>query len=144
MWNVLNNYGCTPRKSLTELFPDKSIFKDPSLIRHFIRGYFDGDGCVTYVNKEHTRVGIQILGTKEFLTEMLKYFPKESNNLSIYHNHGNESEVIRYIHTTDNKAKSILKYMYNDSKLYLQRKYDRYQALCCSDASNAESKNGEG
>lgn len=43
-WNILNGYGCIPRKSLTLQFPDKSIFKSSDLVRHFIRGYFDGDG----------------------------------------------------------------------------------------------------
>lgn len=45
LWNTLNNYGCIPNKSLTLKFPDESIFKSKDLIRHFIRGYFDGDGC---------------------------------------------------------------------------------------------------
>ena len=43
--NRLIELGCTPQKSLTLKFPDESIFKSKDLIRHFIRGYFDGDGC---------------------------------------------------------------------------------------------------
>ena len=39
----LINQGCTPRKSLTLKFPtSKQVPYE--LIRHFIRGYFDGDG----------------------------------------------------------------------------------------------------
>lgn len=44
LWETLNPYGCTPQKSLTLEFPDKNIFKSVDLIRHFIRGYIDGDG----------------------------------------------------------------------------------------------------
>lgn len=38
--------GAGPKKSLTLKFPDENIFKSKDLIRHFIRGYFDGDGCI--------------------------------------------------------------------------------------------------
>ena len=39
----LTKLGATPRKSLTLKFP---FFLDERLLPHFIRGYFDGDGCV--------------------------------------------------------------------------------------------------
>ena len=44
LWNTLNNLGCTPRKSLTLQFPNIS----EELEIPFIRGYFDGDGCLSY------------------------------------------------------------------------------------------------
>ena len=47
----LISYGCVPRKSNILKFPDISIFKSKNLIRHFIRGYFDGDGSV-FISKE--------------------------------------------------------------------------------------------
>ena len=54
-WERLNDLGCTPNKSLTLKFPDNSIFINQNLIIHFIRGYFDGDGCITYSNHNHTK-----------------------------------------------------------------------------------------
>lgn len=66
LWETLNNYGCTPRKSLTLKFPDEDIFKSKDLIRHFIRGYFDG--CISY---ERYKNGIvmrcSLLGTMDFV-----------------------------------------------------------------------------
>lgn len=44
LWNTLNNLGCTPRKSLTLQFPNIP----EELEIPFIRGYFDGDGCLSY------------------------------------------------------------------------------------------------
>lgn len=85
LWNTLNNYGCTPRKSLTLKFPDDSIFKDKSLIRHFIRGYVDGDGCLTWRDTSHTKPGIDILGTEHFLNMMQSYFPVGKRKLYIKH-----------------------------------------------------------
>lgn len=74
MFNTLTNYGCTTRKSLTLKFPNINIFKNKNLIRHFIRGYFDGDGCISYGNKEHTYPIVSILGTKDFLDGIQKIY----------------------------------------------------------------------
>ena len=43
--NSLINKGCIPKKSLILEFPNLSQVPK-FLIRHFIRGYFDGDGCI--------------------------------------------------------------------------------------------------
>ena len=59
-WNTLNNYGCTPKKSLTLKFPKLEIFKEPQFVYDFIRGYFDGDGCITHKNKEHTQIAFSL------------------------------------------------------------------------------------
>lgn len=125
-WNTLNNYGCTPQKSLTLQFPNENIFKDRSLIKHFIRGYFDGDGCISYSNKEHTILNMQLLGTKSFLQTLLNYLPEEFRDLTIRHNHNNESEETYLINTSHNKAYKFFKYLYENSRIYLDRKYSRF------------------
>lgn len=51
--NLLIKLGCIQRKTYTLKFPDQSIFINPDLIRHFIRGYFDGDGSVFISNEKH-------------------------------------------------------------------------------------------
>lgn len=149
MWNTLNNYGCTPRKSLTVDFPDESIFIESNryskeeLIRHFIRGYFDGDGCISYTSKLHNKPNIQLLGTESFLRKVLKYVPEELKNLTLRHNHCNEEEIEMFFNTSCNKAKVFLHYLYNNSTIYLNRKYERFTALCCSNTANEEDKVGE-
>lgn len=74
-WETLNSKGCVPRKSLILKFPDISIFTDLSLIRHFIRGYVDGDGCLTWGDSEHKKPFLSILGTKDLLEGIRKYSP---------------------------------------------------------------------
>ena len=81
MWEVLNSYGCTPKKSLTLTFPPISIFKDKSLIKHFIRGYFDGDGCLSWCDTDHKRAHVGVLGTVKFLTELQHWLPLEFENI---------------------------------------------------------------
>ena len=95
-WSISNKHlretlislGCVPNKSLILKFPDKSIFSDESLIRHFIRGYVDGDGCLSWRNKEHTIPSISILGTEHFLEGCKKYIPSIYN----YSLHPNNKE----------------------------------------------------
>lgn len=38
--------GCSPRKTFTITFPDENLYFKKNLYPHFIRGYFDGDGCI--------------------------------------------------------------------------------------------------
>ena len=143
LWKTLNNYGCTPRKSLTLTFPNKSIFKSVDLIRHFIRGYFDGDGCISYSNKEHTILNMQLLGTKSFLQTLLTYLPEEFKDLTIRHNHNNENEETYLINTSNRKAYRFFVYLYENSKIYLDRKYSRF-AHYNSNIIVARGENGEG
>ena len=66
--------GCiSVSKSLQYIltFPDKTIFKSEDLIRHFIRGYVDGDGTLgVYPHSKSNpklEVSLLIVGTKSFL-----------------------------------------------------------------------------
>lgn len=130
LWNTLNNYGCTPRKSLTLEFPDISIFTDKELVKHFMRGYFDGDGCVSWGNKEHTVITVQLLGTQSFLSSFLFNCPKEYWNLTLHHNHNNVKEETRFFNLASYKAKRFLDFIYQDSNIYLDRKFNRYKNNC--------------
>lgn len=143
LWSTLNSYGCTPNKSLTLQFPDESIFKDKSLIRHFIRGYFDGDGCISFGNKEHTKLDIQLLGTYNFLEKVIQYSNISTN---LYHNHNNYAENTMYFRLSCRKAFNFINYLYLNSNIYLQRKFDRYYYFCRlyeKSYRKLEGKNGE-
>lgn len=125
-WKTLNNYGCTPNKSLTLKFPDIKIFNSKNLIRHFMRGYFDGDGCISYSNKEHTILNMQLLGTKDFLQVFIQQLPEDLRDFTLRHNHNNEKELTYLINTSNNKAYKFLKFLYENSNIYLERKYSRF------------------
>lgn len=127
LWQTLNNYGCTPRKSLTLQFPDTKIFKSKDLIRHFMRGYFDGDGCISYGNKEHNKICIKILGTYAFLTELKKNLLTVTNYVLTNNKNSSNTKVLTI--TGKNAFKTIY-YLYNNSKIYLNRKYRRYKEFC--------------
>ena len=59
--------GCYNKKSLTLKFPTEE--QVPSkLIRHFLRGYVDGDGCLCCTEKTKQ---FSITGTEDFFKGML-------------------------------------------------------------------------
>lgn len=124
LWETLNAYGCIPKKSLVLNFPNKEIFKDESLIRHFIRGYFDGDGSISrYISTNTVTPHISIIGTLSFLEEIDKYSRIESikrhdkrHNQNTYSNEYSKENGLNFIN-----------YLYLESSIYLNRKYDLFK-----------------
>jgi hypothetical protein len=116
--NDLIRLGCWPRKSLTLKFP---CIND-ELLPHFIRGYFDGDGSITF-NKPNV-IKIYFLGTKNFLEEMQRRLNKVLG-LSIrplYEHHN--IWLCRYY---GDDARKLCIWMYlNAQDLYLERKKERF------------------
>lgn len=133
MYEDLVAKGCAERKSLILEFPKYNIFKNNELIRHFIRGYVDGDGTVSsYTDAKHPnrkpRKFFGVLGTKIFLEGILEYF--DSMNIdygkhSIYKGTGSKKNIF-YISKTNIKAFNIVNFLYSDCNIYLDRKYNKY------------------
>ena len=125
LWNALNEKGCVPNKSLILTFPNESIFKDKSLIRHFIRGYFDGDGTLgkyQHSKSNSTReASLMFVGTESFLIDLQKYIGK--GYLMQKTNCGPLTYRLSY---STSKAEKVAEYMYKDSSIYLERKYNIY------------------
>jgi hypothetical protein len=126
MFNTLNSYGCTTRKSLTLKFPDTNIFKSTDLIRHFIRGYVDGDGCLSYKDKEHNSATISILGTEDFLNGIQKQYGS-FHKLRLNDPKQPCTQILAY---SDKSAYAFAKYLYEGATVYLERKYNRYKDYC--------------
>ena len=115
--------GCLPKKSLILTFPRLEIFEDPTLVYDFIRGYIDGNGCLTF--SKNGRLNLSILGTKEFLTGIELIFPEM---FSLY--------KAKRIHTNTwtlsncgEKADEVTYKLYSKATIYLDRKYDRFAVL---------------
>lgn len=120
--NVENliGYGVLPRKSKILKFP---VNIPHDLIRHFIRGYFDGDGSIY---KSDAFVGVSFVGTKEFLIALKENLPinsvvepYKSKNKDIY-----ELKI-----GGGNILKAIYDYFYKESTIYLDRKYNKFTEI---------------
>ena len=103
-------------------FPNESIFKDKSLIRHFIRGYFDGDGCLGITLTRNSPF-FEILGTKHILNSISKYLFVNK----IYSNHNSKyTYILKYSGTKAVVASYLL---YDNATIYLDRKYKKFLGL---------------
>lgn len=119
----LINKGCVPKKSLILTFPQYDIIPK-ELMSHFIRGYFDGDGCISVQQLVHSiRKHVSLLGTKEFLEGLVK----EAGLTGTIVKKEKRTESNTYqIALTKGEGNKLLDYMYKNASIYLQRKYDKY------------------
>lgn len=120
----LISLGCIPNKSKSLKFPDINNFKNIDLIYSFIRGYVDGDGCL-YEKRKSLCIEITS-GSFEFLESIKYYFP-EFGKISV--DSRNNNNVFR-ITCSNTKAKSVSKKLYENSSIYLDRKFKKFAALC--------------
>lgn len=118
----LFSIGIVPRKSL--IFEYQGI-----LNRDFLRGFFDGDGCVS-VNRE-----VKITcGSKKFINQLSELFDSKGFNYAI-HKKGNCFDI----KIKSASRKSFFDYLYQDSNIYLERKYKKYCGLL--EQSNKKTPN---
>jgi intein-encoded DNA endonuclease-like protein len=128
LWNRLNEIGCVPNKTKVLKFPIEIFNGDENLIRHFIRGYWDGDGCLTYRDKEHKRPSVNVISTNDFLREMEKHIPvTPKKTLRLKHK---SNDIIRVWGKEGKTAFEVAEYLYKNSTIYLERKYDKYLEYC--------------
>ena len=133
--------GVTPKKSLTIQFPNSSQVPD-YLIPHFIRGYFDGDGCILTKKTSVRKLNVSLIGTKNMLENIIKHGNITTN---ILHVKVHSPEVF-YISLGIKKSKIFCDYIYKDSNIFLDRKRENYEYYCRSVEKSSEllsSKNGE-
>ncbi|KXH86927.1 LAGLIDADG family homing endonuclease [Sporosarcina sp. HYO08] len=124
MANDLIEKDITPRKSHTLQF---STFLPEDLMRHYMRGYFDGDGGVHVRNE--TTISINMVGNEQFL---LDYMQKLDDLLGIPIRklYSKQDSTVKTIYYYGQDAKAILNFFYQDAAIYLNRKQHKYyQAL---------------
>ena len=123
MCNDLSNLGCVPNKTGIIRLPD--IRED--LIRHFIRGFFDGDGCIQLQDK--------IYHCRFDLTSASKLFLEDIRPIitSVALTNGSLNKEKKYdvwhLNYSGHQVKQILNWIYKDADYYMQRKYVKYELL---------------
>ena len=106
-----------------------------SLIRHFFRGYFDGDGCFTYsirkpniANREKNwRVcaNINIVSkTATLMTEFQRWLSNDDIKVNINFNKNKQYYVLQS--SSRNTIEKVYHLMYDNSNFYLSRKFSKF------------------
>ena len=119
-------------KKIFNIIPNKSLILRPpninnfELIRNYIRGCFDGDGCFSYgVSKQ---MSFEVYsGSKDILEWILKNIKKlnVSKKVKIYNKSIN---CFRFNFTGNKQVKIIMDWLYKEPNIYyLQRKFKKYK-----------------
>jgi len=113
----IKKQGVHSRKTFT-IQPPLNVPK--KLLRHFIRGYFDGDGCICFNRKTKRGVVGIVSASPNFKKFLIEFILKECNVPTIY-----EGNIEIQIQTKFGIV-NFLSYIYKNSKIYLKRKKDIY------------------
>ena len=123
--NDLNYLGCVQKKTFLLKFP--KIKK--SLVRHFIRGYFDGDGSV-YIQKNV--LNLSIVGTIDLLNKIQKILISNLNfnKTELDERHPERKTNIRSLRYGGNIIMNrFYHYIYDDSNIFLNRKKNIFDKI---------------
>lgn len=124
----LLNLGFPPDKT-HKMFALPDEIMDKELYRHFIRGYFDGDGSIILPSKNSRVIKLKITSTNvEFLKFCMQQFEKElCYNIKIETRANNLARTL-YIQNKPS-IRILFNYFYNDAHYYLQRKYTKMKSV---------------
>ena len=127
MCQKLFQLGCTPAKSLTLKWPPKNTIPE-HLIRHFIRGYFDGDGSIFQyrTSDNYIQYRFSIISTNDFCTSMKSYIENELD-INVYLSDKSTNNITKELIISGNKQ--FLQFgdlIYKDITVCLPRKQHRY------------------
>lgn len=141
----LEKQGCYKNKTYKIVFP---LFLDESLMNHFIRGYFDGDGCIwegerkkMLIRDKNTKTGFKnktvhnvkftvtsntnfILGLQNYLVEHLGF-----KRNKIFNRNKNNTAISTLEYSGRGNVKKLYDFMYNNSTICLKRKYDKFKKI---------------
>lgn len=126
MSNDLINLGFPPNKTYIATLPEENLLPK-NLMRHFLRGLIDADGCITSDRSKFHNWQVFITGVITLLKPISNFY----SDLDIDWRFRDcpqavdiiKSLVIQKIHS----VKKILDLIYSDATIYLERKFQRYQ-----------------
>jgi dTDP-4-dehydrorhamnose 3,5-epimerase-like enzyme len=119
--DILKDYNIVPNKTFSVRISDR--IEDN--LRHFIRGYFEGDGHVGW-RGGHETFYIGVDGNKEMLTDILDAFKERFNTRASVRNRIG-CNCYRF-QLEGEPAENFLEWIYKDSHVFLGRKWEKYNA----------------
>lgn len=119
------NFNITRNKSLS--------YRPPKLPRnmtkHFIRGYIDGDGSIGWHNHSKTlRLNI-CSGSRELLQWIFEHFHENIDGVGNPAVKKRKNAKLYTIEFMGHQTKNILNWLYKDSEIHLDRKYQKFLEL---------------
>lgn len=120
MVKQLFELGCVNNKTFKITFPELKN----EIMPHFIRGYFDGDGCIGKIKGKWNRVSIA--GNQNFIDSLKKYLLEYDVNKIYLYTQG-KIKILSITNVSDIiKFKKII---YNNDTISLIRKKNRFDEV---------------
>lgn len=118
---LINTLNITPNKSLT---------LNPSLeyTSHFIRGYFDGDGCIRNSSEKQIRYECNITCASKIFIDKIKTILDDVGIYSIVYKH-TDCEAFKIRIDRKEESRKFYKYLYSGATVWLNRKKNNFVAL---------------
>jgi hypothetical protein len=125
----LGELGIEPRKTFKIRFPS---WLSPELHSHFIRGYFDGDGCLT-VSSTRNKAAFSIVSNGPFCEDLQSLFKNIGINSQVMGlkcgYDGQPTEAKRLMVCGNKQVLKLMDWLYTNSTIHLERKHQKYLAL---------------
>lgn len=140
LYNDLLALGCLPRKSFENKDKIKIPEMDSNFIRHFIRGYFDGDGSISkFTNRNLYSFSIVSVGKNTIFFFQEEF--KKSNIITQIRTRGIEPKYKCFQDRFEiicNKSSELFKikeYFYKNATIFLQRKKETFDKVIVKKSS---------
>ena len=121
MKNNLIEHGCVKAKTFKIRFP---YLKNNMIYQHFIRGYFDGDGCLCVPTNKPKNITFTITSNIIFCDGLAEYV---KNVVGV-----NMKSCVRYKDvgitrlTGGQQVRKFMNWLYADATIYMNRKFEKY------------------
>lgn len=127
MYKDLSRFGIVEHKSHYLDMPD--WLSHHYLVRHYIRGYFDGDGAIFWTtNKSKKKIQknpvIDIVGTFDFLTKVREVLAREIKFRANVRRIKGKEYTARIVWSGPKITAQIASWMYQDCTIFLPRKHE--------------------
>lgn len=119
-----------------EIVPNKGLMLDfpcylsESLIRHYLRGYFDGDGSISTNGRNRNgspKYALNLIATESFLINFMNHL----KNLGVSEvKLQSKCNMFVWNKVGINQIGIILNYLYDNCNIYLERKHIKYLDIC--------------
>jgi uncharacterized protein YerC len=114
----LTKWGCGRAKSFTLTFPE---WMPEELLPHFIRGYIDGDGWISFRGEGQESV-VGAVGSIPFIERLGELIENKCQIRSFIQKHHTTPEIIQVVVSGRDQTSTLLAWLYKDATIYLERK----------------------
>ena len=110
-------------KELNMLNKSQMPLISKELEKHFIRGYFDGDGCFSVYSRKDAE--FNIMAEKEMLNSFIEIF--KNNGIQFTDSKHRKNKMFKIRKSGKQEIQKIYNYLYKDATIWLKRTRDKME-----------------